>query len=107
MAIETVLYLGKRKDNSYMRSEVIAKKMKLSLGYLQKVIQNLGRIGILECKAGRSGGIKIRRKVVTLLDIWEVTFGSLDFSNPPVAMMDKPLKAFAAALREVIIYRRK
>jgi Rrf2 family protein len=107
MAVETVLYLGKKKSANYVQAGEIAKAMRFSVGYLQKVIQTLGRRGIVECKRGRIGGVKIGRKVITLLDIWEATCGGLDFTDPPLAVMNKPLKAFAGALREIIIYRKK
>ena len=107
MAVETVVYLGKKKDAKYVQAGEIAKTLKFSVGYLQKVIQNLGRRGIVECKRGRIGGARIGPKTVTLLDIWEATCGGLDFTDPPLAMMNKPLKAFADALRKIIIYKKK
>ena len=107
MAVETIVYLGKKKGANYVQAGEIAKALKFSVGYLQKVIQTLGRRGIVECKRGRIGGVKIGRKVVTLLDIWEATCGGLDFTDPPLAVMNKPLKVFAGALREIIIYKKK
>jgi len=107
MAVETVVYLGKKKDTKYIQAGEIAKALKFSVGYLQKVIQNLGRRGIVECKRGRIGGARIGPKTVTLLDIWEATCGGLDFTDPPLAMMNKPLKAFAAALRKIVVYGKR
>jgi len=107
MAVETIIYLGKKKDANYLQTGEIAKTLKFSVGYLQKVIQTLGRCGIVECKRGRIGGIRIGRRVVTLLDVWEATSGSLDFTDPPVAMMNKPVKAFADALRAITVYKKK
>lgn len=107
MAVETVLYLGKKKNANYIQAGAIAKALNFSVGYLQKVIQSLGRHGIVECKRGRIGGVKIGRKVITMLDIWEATCGGLDFTDPPLALMNKPLKAFADALKEIIIYKKK
>ena len=107
MAVETVLYLGKRKGAGYVQAGEIAKTLKFSVGYLQKVIQTLGRRGIVECKRGRIGGVRIGPKVVTLLDIWEASSGGLDFTDPPLAVMNKPLKAFAGELRQIVIYKKK
>jgi DNA-binding IscR family transcriptional regulator len=106
MAVETVLYLGKKKDASYVQAGEIAKVLKFSLGYLQKVIQTLSRRGIVECKRGRIGGVRIGSKLVTLLDIWEASYGGLDFTDPPLAVMNKPLKTFASAMKRVIIYKK-
>jgi len=107
MAVETVLYLGKKKGGNYVQAGRVAKTLKFSVGYLQKVIQNLGRRGIVECKRGRIGGVRIGPKVVTLLDIWEATCGGLDFTDPPLPVMDKPLKTFADAMSKIIIYKKK
>lgn len=106
MAVETVLYLKQRKITDYVRSKQIAKSLKFSVGYLQKVVQTLSRHGILECKRGRIGGVKMRARVVTLLDVWEATCGGLDFTDPPIAAMVKPLKAFKDSMKKVVIYRR-
>jgi DNA-binding IscR family transcriptional regulator len=70
-------------------------------------MQTLSRHGILECKRGRIGGVKIRAKVVTLLDLWQATSGGLEFTSPPLAVMEKPLKAFRDSLSKVVICRRK
>jgi Rrf2 family protein len=107
MAVETVLYLGKNKSGKYVQAEEIAKKLDFSVGYLQKAIQALSRRGIVECKRGRIGGMKIAAKMVTLRDIWEATNGALDFTDPPLPVMDKPIKAFAQAMDKVIIYKKK
>ena len=107
MAVETVVYLGKKKDAKYVQAGEVAKTLKFSVGYLQKVIQALGKRGIVECKRGRIGGVRIGPKAVTLLDIWEASCGGLDFTDPPLAVMNKPLKTFAGALRKIIIYRKK
>lgn len=107
MAVETVLYLGKKKSTNYVQAGEIAKALKFSVGYLQKVIQTLSRRGIVECKRGRIGGVRIGSKLVTLLDIWEASCGGLDFTDPPLAVMNKPLKAFASAMKGIVIYRKK
>ena len=67
----------------------------------------LGKHGIVECKRGRIGGVRIRAKVITLLDLWNATCGDLDFTDPALAVMKKPLKAFADSMSKVVIYRRK
>jgi len=63
--------------------------------------------GIVECKRGRIGGVKLRAKVVTLLDLWKATCGSLDFTDPPIVEMKKPMKAFVDSLSSVVIYRKR
>jgi DNA-binding IscR family transcriptional regulator len=103
MAVETILYLKKRNSDDYLQSKEIAKALKFSVGYLQKVIQTLSKRGIIECKRGRIGGVRMRADTVTLLDVWEATCGQLEFAGPPLAQMKKPLKALHDAMKQVII----
>ncbi len=107
MSVGTILYLKDRKTAEFIQSAEIAKDLKYSFGYLQKVVQVLGRHGIVECKRGRVGGVRIRAKVVTLLDLWKATTGGLDSTDPPLAAMDKPLKAFKTAMSRVVLYRKR
>ena len=106
MAVETINYLKKTKSAGYTQSVQIAKALNFSVGYLQKVMQTLGRHGILECKRGRIGGVKLRANVVTLLDLWKATCGELYLTDPALAVMDKPLKTFRDAMSKVIIYKK-
>jgi len=105
MSIEAILYLKKRKTNDFIQSKEIAKALKFSVGYLQKVLQTLSRHGIVECKRGRIGGVRLRAKVVTLLDLWKATCGTLEFTSPPLTVMEKPLKAFRDSMSKVVICR--
>jgi DNA-binding IscR family transcriptional regulator len=107
MSVETILYLKDRETNDFIQAKEIAKALNFSVGYLQKVMQTLSRHGILECKRGRIGGARIRAKVVTLLDLWQATSGGLEFTSPPLAVMEKPLKAFRDTLSKIVICRRK
>ena len=103
MSVETVLYLKKRKKSDYIQASEIARTLDFSVGYLQKVIQMLSKQGIVECKRGRIGGVRIRAKVITLLDLWQATCGGLDYRNPSLAVMKKPLKAFSDSMNQVIV----
>jgi len=107
MAVETIVFLKKRKNNDYIQAGEVAKALKFSVGYLQKVIQALGKHGIVECKRGRIGGVRLRAKVITLLDLWKVTCGGLDFTDPPMPIMKKPLKAFSDSLSKIVIYKKQ
>jgi DNA-binding IscR family transcriptional regulator len=107
MAVETVVFLGERKTADYIQAAEIARVLKFSVGYLQKVIQTLSKHGVVECKRGRVGGVRIRAKFITLLDLWNITCGELDFADPQLAVMKKPLKAFADAMSKVVVHKRK
>lgn len=107
MSVETIVFLKKRQTADYLQAGEIARALNFSLGYLQKVIQTLGRHGIVECKRGRDGGVRIRARVITLLDLWKATCGGLDSADPPLAVMKKPLKAFADSMNKIVLYKRK
>jgi hypothetical protein len=107
MSVETILFLKQRKNSDYLQASEIAKALNFSVGYLQKVIQMLSRQGIVECKRGRIGGVRIRAGMVTLLDLWKATCGDLDSADPTLAVMKRPLKAFADSMSMVVLYSRK
>ena len=106
MSVETILYLKKRKNSDYIQASEIAKTLNFSVGYLQKVIQMLSKQGIVECKRGRIGGVRIRAKMITLLDLWHATCGELDYKKPSLATMKKPLKAFSDSMNKVVICKK-
>lgn len=106
MSVRTILFLGDRNTSEFIQAAEIAKALNFSVGYLQKVVQNLSKYGIVECKRGRVGGIRLRAKVITLLDIWKATCGELNIVDSYLPMMKKPLKAFADSMSEAVIYRK-
>ena len=102
MAVETLQFLQKRKSNDYIQADKIAEKLDYSVGYLQKVILTLSKYGLIESKRGRIGGARLRKRKVTLLDIWNVACGQID-TDPIIPELKKPLKDFADALSKVVI----
>jgi len=106
MAIQTILYLKDRKSSDFIQAGEIAKELDFSVGYLQKVIQMLSKNGLLECKRGRVGGVKLRANVITLLDLWEITCGKPEFLDPSLAIMEKPLKAFVDSMNKIVVYKK-
>jgi DNA-binding IscR family transcriptional regulator len=66
----------------------------------------LSKHGVVECKRGRIGGVRIRAKTVTLLDLWKATCGNLDIDDPALALMKKPIKNFADSMSKIVIYRK-
>lgn len=106
MAVETVQFLKNRKSDDYIQAEQIAEALDFSVGYLQKIMQTLGKHGIVECKRGRIGGARLRNRMVTLLDLWNVTCGKMNLADPAVPELKKPLKAFSDAMKKVIICKK-
>jgi len=103
MAVETIQFLEKNKDKGYIQAERIAKALDYSIGYLQKTIQTLAKHGLIESKRGRIGGAKLRKRKITMLDIWNVTLGQIDTADPDVPELKKPLKVFSDALSKVVV----
>ncbi|HUV66695.1 MAG TPA: Rrf2 family transcriptional regulator [Sedimentisphaerales bacterium] len=106
MSVAMILFLKKRKNTDYLQASEVATALDFSVGYLQKVIQMLSKQGIVECKRGRIGGVRIRAKVITLLDLWKATCGGLDYRNPALPVMKEPLKAFSDSMSKVVVYRK-
>lgn len=107
MSIETILFLKDRKSTDYVQTQQIAEALDYSVGYLQKVVQTLSRHGIVDCKRGRIGGVRLTANTITLYDLWKASCGDLDLANPTLAVMEKPLRAFRDAMSKVVIYQRK
>lgn len=103
MAVEIIQFLQKNKSGDYIQAEKIAKALDYSLGYLQKTMLTLAKNGIVESKRGRVGGARLKKKKVTLLDIWTMTVGVIDTATPDVPALKAPLKAFSGALKKVVI----
>jgi len=75
MAVETILFLKKRKKDDYLQASEIAKALDFSVGYLQKVIQMLSRQGnISDVKNAVAAGVKVvqyRDKNKSTLDLYK------------------------------------
>ncbi|MBN2180530.1 MAG: Rrf2 family transcriptional regulator [Sedimentisphaerales bacterium] len=106
MSVQTILFLKNRNTSEFLQAGEIAKTLDFSVGYLQKVVQTLSKYGIVECKRGRIGGIRLRAKTITLFDIWKATCGDINIIDPSLNVMKKPLKAFADSMKEVVIYKK-
>lgn len=106
MAVATVDFLKTQNISEYIQAGEIAKALNYSVGYLQKVIQMLNKHGLLECKRGRVGGVRLSGKTITLLNLWNITCGETEFSDPSVVILKKPLKAFFAAMDKIVVYKK-
>ena len=106
MAISTINYLKEQNTTEYIQAGEIAKSLGFSVGYLQKVIQMLNKHGLLECKRGRVGGVRLNAKVITLLDLWNITCGETEFADPTLDVMKKPFDAFLKAMGKVVMYKK-
>ncbi len=106
MAIATIDFLKNKNTSNYIQAREIAKKLKFSVGYLQKVIQMLNKHGVLDCKRGRIGGVRLIANTVTLLDLWNITCGEAELVDKSMKVMEKPLKAFFDSMSKIVVYKK-
>ncbi|UCG46238.1 MAG: Rrf2 family transcriptional regulator [Phycisphaerales bacterium] len=104
MAVRAVQFLQKRKTNDYVQAEEIAGELGFCTGYLQRVMQTLSKHGMVESKRGITGGTRLGKKKITLLDLWTFTCGRIDLADPPVPELKKPMKALADAMSKVVMW---
>ena len=69
-ALRAVVALGAGRDGS-MTTQQIAARTRVPAGYLSKVLQALGRAGLVEGQRGQGGGFALARPMerVTVLDV--------------------------------------
>lgn len=69
-ALRAVVHLAAEPDKPCTTGE-IAEATQVSPGYLSKVLQSLGRVGIVTAQRGPSGGFTLQRsaKDITILDV--------------------------------------
>ncbi len=106
MAVAAIDFLKNKKSSNYIQAREIAKKLNFSVGYLQKVIQMLNKHGVLECKRGRVGGVRLSANTITLLDLWNITCGQAEFADTSMKIMEKPLKAFFDSMSKIVVYKK-
>ena len=54
MSVQTIFFLKERNTFEFLQAGEIAKALNFSVGYLQKVVQTLGKYGIVECNTGKN-----------------------------------------------------
>ena len=89
-------YVAQHKDGPLIVSQNIAKKYKVPLEYLLKVMQQLVKVNILRSKRGPRGGFSLARPLskISLLEVIEAVEGPM---NRSLALTDyAPRDKFAA-----------
>jgi len=73
-----------------MSTKAIAQSFDVSEAHLSKVLQRLGKVGLLKSARGPRGGFTLARspKEITLLDVFEAIEGSL---NPDDCLFGTPM----------------
>lgn len=81
-AFKALMYMAEKKDNQPVLIAEIAKKKKIPLKFLENILLELKRAGVLESKKGKGGGyfFKIAPKEVSLAKIVRLIDG-------PIAML--------------------
>ncbi|MDE2038453.1 MAG: Rrf2 family transcriptional regulator [Elusimicrobia bacterium] len=70
-AIQGMVHLALRRDESYCLLEDVAKSGKLPKNFLSKIFQDLAQAGLLESRRGRGGGYALARSAdkIRLMEI--------------------------------------
>jgi len=83
-ALRAVVYLATRAGEGPAAAQEIAEATKVSVGYLQKVLRQLARQGILRAQRGSGGGFALA-KVPTAISVLDV----LRASDTPIARIER------------------
>jgi Rrf2 family protein len=82
LAIHTMALLAKEPE-AEPSSREISETLHVSLAHLQKVLQRLGRSGLVRSARGRSGGFRLARpaETIRLREVYESIEGPLDLNS--------------------------
>jgi len=64
-----LLFLAKVKDGSWSSTQTISKKFKIPQKFLAKIINALSRARIIETQRGKTGGVRLLNKEVSVADV--------------------------------------
>lgn len=86
-AIRLMIDLAKHQDDNYIALKDVALRQDISKKYLEIIVKDLVKAGLLEGKPGKSGGYKLSRKPeeYTVAEILEIMEGTL----APVACLEE------------------
>ena len=68
-ALKALLYLAAESDGDYMQVEQLSKCTGVPGPYLSKLIKELAQQGIVKTKRGALGGVRLKKKDMSLLEI--------------------------------------
>lgn len=99
-ALRAMTQLAREAPSSATTAD-IAKAISAPSAYLTKVIQHLGRAGLVTSQRGVNGGISLAKpaKRITLLDVIDAT-DPWEHSRAGKTLLDRKLKAMADQLRK-------
>jgi Rrf2 family protein len=92
-AIRVMLSLARRPQGARLSTQMIQDEMLIPRPYLQRIIADLSRAGLVRTFLGASGGIELSKPAETsnLLQIWEAIEGPLLISDCLKAPRNCPL----------------
>jgi Rrf2 family protein len=89
LALHTMAYLASDPEGTHATRE-IAEELAVSEAHLAKVLQRLGRAGLVRSQRGPGGGFTLAKapEEITLLQVYEVTEGPL---TTPECLLGQPV----------------
>jgi Rrf2 family nitric oxide-sensitive transcriptional repressor len=89
LAMHGMVFLAAKEEELHSVGAV-AEKLRVSKAHLQKVFQQLARVGLLKSNRGPNGGYCLGKRVdqITLLDIYEAIEGPMRIKN---CLFDAPI----------------
>ena len=89
LALHTMVLLSSQLERN-LATRDIAAALKVSEAHLAKVLQRLGRAGLVRSRRGPGGGFSLGRRPedITLLEVYEVTEGPLEQTE---CLLNKPV----------------
>jgi Rrf2 family transcriptional regulator, iron-sulfur cluster assembly transcription factor len=78
-AIRCITYLSKKGVGVFAKKLEISQNAEIPAGFLAKIVQDLGKAGLLEIKQGSKGGYCLIRdpREITLLEVVEIMIGRI------------------------------
>ena len=82
-AIRVMLCLARRASGARLPTQAVQKEMQIPRSFLQRIIADLARVGLVNTFAGPNGGLELARRAeaINLRQVWEAIEGPIQISD--------------------------
>ena len=74
-------FIAKTKEKPPIPLSLVSKYLKLSYRYLEQIMMDLKKAGLVESFRGAAGGYKLNRKSISMLDVIEAIEGPINIMH--------------------------